>query len=55
MMRVILTSLSGVSLMRSDLADILIPFSGFRFVWGRLPSPDELASYLGRGSGKQGG
>ena len=36
---------SGLSLERSDLADIVIPFS-FRFVWGPLPSPDELATYL---------
>jgi hypothetical protein len=45
MTRLILTGESGVSLERSDLADIVIPFS-FRFVWGPLPSPDELATYL---------
>jgi hypothetical protein len=55
MERLILTSQSGVSLMRSKLADFLIPFSGFRFVWGPLPSVDELASYLGKGSGEPGG
>ena len=30
----ILTSSSGMSLMRSDLAEVVIPFM-FRFVWGR--------------------
>src|SRR5258708_5254605 len=45
MTRLILTSLSGLSLERSDLADVVVPFS-FRFVWGPLPSPDELAAYL---------
>jgi hypothetical protein len=45
MTRLILTSDSGFSLERSDLADIVIPFS-FRFVWGPLPSPDDLATYL---------
>jgi hypothetical protein len=55
MKRLILTSQSGVRLMRSNLAEFLIPFSGFRFVWGLLPSVDELASYLGPGSGEHGG
>jgi len=45
MTRLILTGESGVSLVRSDLADAVIPFS-FRFVWGPLPSPNELAIYL---------
>jgi hypothetical protein len=45
MTRLILTSLSGTDLIRSDLADVVIIFS-FRFVWGPLPSPDELAFYL---------
>ncbi len=45
MTRLILTGESGVDLMRSDLADVAIVFS-FRFVWGPLPSPDELATYL---------
>src|ERR1700674_1197995 len=45
MTRLILTGQSGVSLVRTDLADIVIPFS-FRFVWGPLPSPDELATYV---------
>ena len=46
MTRLILTGESGASFMRSDLADIAIVFS-FRFVWGPLPAPDELATYLG--------
>ena len=45
MTRLILTGESGVDLIRSDLADVVIFFS-FRFVWGPLPSPDELATYL---------
>jgi hypothetical protein len=45
MTRLILTSQSGFSLGNTDLADIVIPFT-FRFVWGALPSPDELATYL---------
>ncbi len=45
MTRLILTSQSGTELIRSDLADVVIIFS-FRFVWGPLPSPDELAFYL---------
>jgi hypothetical protein len=45
MTRLILTSLSGADLMRTDLADVVIIFN-FRFVWGSLPSPDELAFYL---------
>jgi hypothetical protein len=40
----ILTSDSGLFL-RSDFADLVIFFTS-RFVWGPLPSPDELASYL---------
>jgi hypothetical protein len=45
MKRLILTSSSGMSLMRSDHADaaIMLPF---RFVSAPLPSPDELASYV---------
>jgi hypothetical protein len=45
MKRLILTGESGVEFMRSDLAEVAIVFS-FRFVWGPLPSPDELATYL---------
>jgi hypothetical protein len=45
MTRLILTSLSGADLIRSDLADVVV-FFPFRFVWGPLPSPDELATYL---------
>ena len=53
MKRLILTSSSGSSLMRSDLADaaIMLPF---RFVSGPLPSPDELASYVAARSQKHG-
>jgi hypothetical protein len=53
MTRLILTSLSGTDLKRDgkDIADVVIPFT-FRFVWGQLPFPDKLASYLGKGSGK---
>jgi hypothetical protein len=42
----ILTSLHGLQLNNSGLADLVIPFT-FRFVWGPLPSPDELDAYLG--------
>lgn len=45
MTRLILTSQSGFGLELSDLADVVIPFT-FRFVWGPLPSPGELATYL---------
>src|ERR1700722_15678120 len=31
---------------RSGIADLTVDFL-FRFVWGELPSPGELASYLG--------
>jgi hypothetical protein len=51
MTRLILTSGSGSSLERSDRADVVIRFV-FRFVWGALPSPDELASYLAARSDK---
>ena len=44
MKRLILTG--DYSLERTDLADVVIPFICFRFVWGPLPSPDELASYV---------
>jgi hypothetical protein len=53
MTRLILTGLSGTSLFRSDLADVVIPFT-FRFVWGPLPSPDELATYIAMRSDKHG-
>jgi len=45
MTRLILTGESGTSLFRSGRADVVIPFT-FRFVWGPMPSPDELAAYL---------
>ena len=46
MKRLILTSLSGASLIRTDLGDLVVYFCA-RFVWGPLPSPDELSNYLG--------
>lgn len=46
MKRLILTSLSGAALIRTDLADLVI-FFPVRFVGGPLPSPEELANYLG--------
>ena len=49
----ILSGESGVSLMDTDLADLVVPFI-FRFVWGPLPSPDELAAYLAGRSDKHG-
>jgi hypothetical protein len=53
MKRLILTSSSGLDLMHSDLAEVVIPFI-FRFVWGPLPSPDELATYVAARSDKHG-
>src|SRR6266404_6866393 len=53
MKRLILTSQSGLALERSDLADVVIPFS-FRFVGGPLPSADELATYVAARSEKHG-
>ena len=46
MKRLILTSSSGLGLMRGDLAEVAVAFIS-RFVWGPLPSPDELATYVG--------
>jgi hypothetical protein len=34
---------------KSEFADLAVDFI-FRFVWGELPSPDELATYLGPGT-----
>jgi hypothetical protein len=42
----ILTGFPHLEFAKSGMADLAIDFS-FRFVWGKLPSPDELASYLG--------
>ena len=42
----ILTSVRSRTSRRSDFADLAVDFF-FRFVWGPLPSPDELAAYLG--------
>jgi hypothetical protein len=53
MTRLILTSQSGFNLMQSGLADVVVPFT-FRFVWGPLPSPDELATYLAARSDQHG-
>ena len=53
MKRLILTGESGTSLMRPDLADLVVRFI-FRFVWGPLPSSDELATYLAARSDKHG-
>ena len=53
MKRLILTSSSGSSLRRSDLADRAILFT-FRFVWDQLPSADELATYVAARSDKHG-
>jgi hypothetical protein len=52
MTRLILTSQSGFGLTKSGLADVVV-FS-FRFVWGPLPSPDELATYLAARSDQRG-
>jgi hypothetical protein len=44
--RLILTSWLMPEFTKSDFADLAVDFF-FRFVWGPLPSPDELATYLG--------
>ena len=51
MKRLILTSSSGTCLMRSDLAEVVLPFT-FRFIGGPLPSPEELATYVAARSDK---
>ena len=53
MKRLVLTSVSGFQFTVSDFAEVTIPFP-LRFVWGQLPPPSELASYLGRGTGRHG-
>jgi hypothetical protein len=45
MKRLIRTSSSGFGLMLADRAEVVVPFA-FRFIWGPLPSPDELATYV---------
>ena len=45
MKRLILTSCLMPEFTKSDFADLAVDFF-FRFVWGPLPSPDELATYL---------
>jgi hypothetical protein len=42
----ILTSLNGLQLKDSGLAEFIVPFC-FRFAWGQLPSAEKLAAYLG--------
>jgi hypothetical protein len=42
----ILTDRPIPEFIRSDFADLAVDFH-FRFVWGPLPAPDELANYLG--------
>jgi hypothetical protein len=56
MKRLILTSSNGMSLKRSGISGDLIslPSIFFRFVWGQLPSPDDLATYLAARSEKHG-
>jgi hypothetical protein len=46
MTRLILAGDSGPNLFRADLADLVVYFPS-RFVWGPLPSSEELANYLG--------
>src|SRR5882757_9607960 len=46
MTRLILTGSLIPEFTKSDFADLAVDFS-FRFVWGPLPSRDELATYLG--------
>jgi len=53
MKRLILTSQSGTELYRTELADAVVCFT-FRFVWGPLPSVEELASYLAEFSDSHG-
>jgi hypothetical protein len=53
MKRLILTGEHGVTFMRSELSDLVIPFS-FRFVAGQLPTPDQLATYVATRSDKHG-
>ncbi len=51
MKRLILTSSSGLGLMRGNLAEVVVPFTS-RLVWGPLPSSDEFAAYVGARSDK---
>jgi hypothetical protein len=46
MTRLILTGWPIPEFTKPDFADLAVEFF-FRFGWGRLPSPDELAAYLG--------
>src|SRR6478752_5580817 len=47
MTRLILTGSLIPEFIKPDFADLAVIFS-FRFVWGPLPSSDEVAAYLGR-------
>jgi hypothetical protein len=42
----VLTSLKGLQLKESGLAELVVAFC-FKFAWGELPSPEKLAAYLG--------
>ena len=53
MKRLILTSLSGTGLTKTGLGELVIVIS-FRFVWGQLPSLQELAAYVGPDSDAHG-
>ena len=52
MKRLILCGIYGMPLIQLGLANLIVPMF-FRFVWGALPSQDELASYLGARSARQ--
>ncbi|WP_174683027.1 hypothetical protein [Bradyrhizobium mercantei] len=54
MKRLILSNPSGLDLTRAGLADAVLPLS-FRFAWGVLPSPPELAVYFGVRAGQKPG
>ncbi|SEC50307.1 hypothetical protein [Bradyrhizobium erythrophlei] len=54
MKRLILGNPSGLDLKRAGLGDAVLPLS-FRFAWGVLPSPQELAAYFGVRAGQKPG
>ncbi len=54
MKRLILSNPSGLDLGRAGFADAVLPLL-FRFVWGALPSSQELAAYLGVRAGQKPG
>jgi hypothetical protein len=49
MKRLIIAGQLTSEFMNPDIADLAVYFP-FRFVWGPLPSPDELAAFLGAGT-----